>query len=78
MEAIYSSEMSVNFQWNTRHCISEDTTFHNHRCEDLQSYIRQFVVLKHSIGTSGIQINMAKVLNIYIFQVREEVLRLRC
>jgi hypothetical protein len=38
MEAIYSSETSVDFQQATRRCIPEDSTFHNHRCENLKSY----------------------------------------
>jgi hypothetical protein len=39
MQAICSSETLVDFQWNTRRYIPEDSTFHNHRCEDLKSYI---------------------------------------
>jgi hypothetical protein len=30
-----SSETSVDFQRTTRHYISEDSTLHNHRCENL-------------------------------------------
>jgi hypothetical protein len=36
MEAICSSEMSVDFQWSTRRYILEDSTLHNHRCENLK------------------------------------------
>jgi hypothetical protein len=36
MEAIFSSETSVNFPRTTRRYISEDRTLHNHRCEDLR------------------------------------------
>jgi hypothetical protein len=39
MEAICSSETSVDFQRITRRYIPEDSTFHNHRCENLKSYI---------------------------------------
>jgi hypothetical protein len=38
MEAICSSETSVNFQRTTRRYIPEDSTLHNHRCENLKSY----------------------------------------
>jgi hypothetical protein len=38
MEAICSSEMSVNFQRTTRRYIPEDSTLHNHCCENLKSY----------------------------------------
>jgi hypothetical protein len=36
---ICSSETSVHFQRTTRLYIPEDSTLHNHRCEDLKSYI---------------------------------------
>jgi hypothetical protein len=39
MEAICSSETSVDFQRNTRRYNPEDITLHNHRCENLKSYI---------------------------------------
>jgi hypothetical protein len=39
MEAIYSSETSVETQRTTRRHIPEDDTRHNHRCENLKSYI---------------------------------------
>jgi hypothetical protein len=39
MEEKYSSEMSVDFQRTSRRCIPEDKTLHNHRCENLKSYI---------------------------------------
>jgi hypothetical protein len=39
MEAICSSETSVDFQWSTCRYISEDRTLHNHRCENLKSYV---------------------------------------
>jgi hypothetical protein len=37
MEAIYSSETSVDFQRTTRRYIPEDDTLHNHRYENLKS-----------------------------------------
>jgi hypothetical protein len=38
MEAICSSETSVDTQRTTRRYITEDGTLHNHPCEDLKSY----------------------------------------
>jgi hypothetical protein len=37
MEVIRSSETSVDFKRITRRYISEITTLHNHRCENLKS-----------------------------------------
>jgi hypothetical protein len=42
MNAKYSSEMSVEFQQTTWRYIPEDRTLHNHRCENLKSYIIRF------------------------------------
>jgi hypothetical protein len=39
MEETYSSETSVDFQLTTRRYIPEDSALHNHRCENLKSYI---------------------------------------
>jgi hypothetical protein len=39
MEAIYSSESSVDFQRNAWRFIPEDRTLHDHHCENLKSYI---------------------------------------
>jgi hypothetical protein len=39
MEATCSSETSVDFQQTTQHYIPEDSTLHNHHCENLKSYI---------------------------------------
>jgi hypothetical protein len=39
MEAISSSEKLGATQWTTRRHIPEDDTLHNHRCENLKSYI---------------------------------------
>jgi hypothetical protein len=38
MEAICSSETSVDFQRTTLRDISEDSTLRNRRCDNLQSY----------------------------------------
>jgi hypothetical protein len=38
MEAICSSETSVDVQWTTRRYIPEDGTLHNHRCENPKFY----------------------------------------
>jgi hypothetical protein len=38
MEAIYSSETSVETQPTTRRHIPEDDTLRDHRCENLKSY----------------------------------------
>jgi hypothetical protein len=38
MEAIYSSEMSVDFQWTIRLYNPEDRNIHNDRWEDLKYY----------------------------------------
>jgi hypothetical protein len=38
MEAICSSETSIEARRTTRHPIPEDDTLHNHRCENLKSY----------------------------------------
>jgi hypothetical protein len=40
MEAIRSSETSGATQRTTRRHIPEDDTLHNHRCENLKSYIK--------------------------------------
>jgi hypothetical protein len=39
MEAIYSSETSVDFQRNAWRYIEKDRTLCNHHCENLKSYI---------------------------------------
>jgi hypothetical protein len=39
MEAICSFETSADFQWTTQCYVPEDSTLHNHRCENLRSYI---------------------------------------
>jgi hypothetical protein len=38
MEAICSSETSVDFRRTTRRYVPEDSTLHNHRCENIRSY----------------------------------------
>jgi hypothetical protein len=44
METICSSETSVASQQTTRRHIPEDDTLHNHRCENLKSYIYTYVL----------------------------------
>jgi hypothetical protein len=39
MDATFSSETSVNFYRTTLHYILEDGNIHNHRCENLISYL---------------------------------------
>jgi hypothetical protein len=39
MEVICSSKTLVEFQQNIPHYIPEDSTLHNHRCENLKSFI---------------------------------------
>jgi hypothetical protein len=39
VEAICSSEASVDFQRTTRRSIPEDRTLHDHRCHNLKSYV---------------------------------------
>jgi hypothetical protein len=43
IEAICSFETSVEFKRTTRCYIPEDSTLHNHRCENLKSYITEVV-----------------------------------
>jgi hypothetical protein len=39
MEETCSSKTMVDLQWTTRHHIPEDRTLHNHRGENLKSYV---------------------------------------
>lgn len=43
MEATCSTETSVDFQRTTQRHISENTTLHNHRFENLTSYMANFL-----------------------------------
>jgi hypothetical protein len=43
MEAIYSSETSVDFQRTTRRYIPVDSILRNHGCENLKSYVVSFL-----------------------------------
>jgi hypothetical protein len=45
MEAICSSETPVVTQQTTRRYIPKDDTLHNHRCENLKSYVFCIVAL---------------------------------
>jgi hypothetical protein len=42
-EVTFSSETSADFQRTTRRYIPEGRTLHNHRCENLRSYIIKFI-----------------------------------
>jgi hypothetical protein len=65
MEAICSSETSVETQRTTRRHIPEDDTLHNHGCENLKFYNRIFlcfscelflitvVIIKQKVGQMG-------------------------
>jgi hypothetical protein len=46
MEVIRYLETSVDFQRITLRYIPEDSTLHNHRCQNLTSYIRAVLFLK--------------------------------
>jgi hypothetical protein len=54
MEEICSSETSVETQRTTRRYISEDGTLHNHRSENLKSYVLNPIVI---LATSSISTN---------------------
>jgi hypothetical protein len=49
MEVNYSSVTLVDFQWTTLRYIPEDTTLHNHRCENLKYYIFFWHLSLHAI-----------------------------
>jgi hypothetical protein len=50
MEGICFSETSGETQWTTRRDIPEDDTLHNHRCENLKSYIGYLCFLMYPEG----------------------------
>jgi hypothetical protein len=45
MEVIFSSETSADIQRTTRSYIPEDYNLHNHRCENLKSYVYIIVII---------------------------------
>jgi hypothetical protein len=49
MEAICSSETSVASQQTELRHIPEDDTLHNHRCENLKSYV-EYIVTQFDTG----------------------------
>jgi hypothetical protein len=49
MEAICSSETSVDTQRTTRRYVPEADTLYNHRCENLKSYIH--LILPYSLDS---------------------------
>jgi hypothetical protein len=57
IEAVCSSETSVDFQRATRSYIPEDSTPRNHRCENLKSS----VYLYDSLLTTGVKWNISAV-----------------
>jgi hypothetical protein len=61
MEAMCSSETSVNFQQATWRFIPEDRTLHNHRSENLKSYkthndLYYFKYDRDSVNTSQMEV----------------------
>jgi hypothetical protein len=52
MEAVRSSETSADTQRTTRSYIPEDSTLHNHRCENLKSYIFIYSLLNDAASIS--------------------------
>jgi hypothetical protein len=60
---LYSSETSVDFQRTTRRYIPEDSTLHNHRCENLKSYIVICSVYRTSV-----------ILNSYLVRIFKNLL----
>jgi hypothetical protein len=52
MEVVFFSETSTVFQQTTWHYIPEDSTLHNHRCENLKSYIHRIVYTVHHCNLS--------------------------
>jgi hypothetical protein len=68
MEATWSSETSDNFPRITRHCIPEDTTLHNHRCENLRSIVQKEV--DHTEGGNFIETLLRKCLSFFFFLPR--------
>jgi hypothetical protein len=69
MEAICSSEASIETQRTTRHHIPEDGTFHNHRCENLNSYI----VIIHFISKQKTCVWMRNVFDFWKIICHSEV-----
>jgi hypothetical protein len=61
MEAVCSSEISVDFQRITQRYISKDSTLHNHRCYNLKSCYYQKLLITQSIAQSA---NMIKFFGI--------------
>jgi hypothetical protein len=64
MEAICSSETSVDTQWTTRRHIPEDDTSHNHRCENIETYIAYVWLVLLFIRLVGIGLDKGSV-NLY-------------
>jgi hypothetical protein len=69
MEAIYSSEISVDFKGSTSPCILEDSAIHNHRCENIKSYNWLYImwnngrIVQHFAAVTIVQ---ARLLTVYL------------
>jgi hypothetical protein len=60
-EVIYSSEMSVDFQWTIRCYIQKDSALHNHCCEIIISYTASRTSCTSSIGCNLLSIAFRRV-----------------
>jgi hypothetical protein len=88
MEAKFSSETSVHFQQTTRRYIPENRALHNHRCENLWSYVNDVIFLLDylKLGCESVMRTMPfrktefsqEVLNtLYVFVVCYRMLMMR-
>jgi hypothetical protein len=75
MEAICSSETSGDTQCTTRRYIPEDGTLHNHRCENLKSYIAEIRFLRLGPGFTFHALNRnAEIRNqLYVCNLKEKM-----
>jgi hypothetical protein len=48
MEAIYSSETSVDFQGDARRYVPEDSILHSHRCENIRFFILALTCVQYT------------------------------
>jgi hypothetical protein len=76
MEATCSSETSVTFQRNTRRCITEDKTLHNHRCENLKSYIIAVMFTHHLDWIYRVILNYCRGFRGLNFQIGKKKVKL--
>jgi hypothetical protein len=77
-EAACSSQTSVDFQRTRWSYIPEDSTLHNHRCENLKSYIVSHSlhkkVLKDIQDCHGSQANQAAILGAVHFIIFKKLI----